>query len=134
MRKLASIYFEKVHPYYGFLHKESFLENMNLRWLNVSAFEPYDVVLCGVAAMGYLFSQKKAVAAELHLVESARSALEQSSASGLPSLTMICGWTLRLAYLRHTASPHSAWMASCSLLHLIEASGFIWIHHRGRSS
>ncbi|KAE8148359.1 hypothetical protein BDV25DRAFT_158501 [Aspergillus avenaceus] len=123
MRTLAHVYFQKVHPYYGFLDHETVYKELDHRWLLSSAFEPYDVVLCGVAAMGYLFSHRRAVAAELHLVESARSALEQSSTSGLPSLTMIMGWTLRLAYLRHTASPHGAWMASCSLLHLIEASG-----------
>lgn len=120
---LARIYFGKVNPYYGFIDRDTCFEHLNSRWLRSSAFEPYDVVLCGVAAMGYLFSQRKAVAAEIHLIESARSALEQCSLFGIPSSTVISGWTLRLSYMRLTASPHAAWMASCSLLHLIEASG-----------
>lgn len=123
MVALANIYFDKVNPYYGFIDRDTCFEHLNSRWLRSSTFEPYDVVLCGVAAMGYLFSQRKTVAAELHLIESARSALEQCSLFGIPSSTVISGWTLRLSYMRLTASPHAAWMASCSLLHLIEASG-----------
>ncbi|BCR88157.1 putative C6 transcription factor [Aspergillus chevalieri] len=123
MVALANIYFGKVNPYYGFIDRDICFEHLNSRWLRSSTFEPYDVVLCGVAAMGYLFSQRKAVAAELHLIESARSALEQCSLFGIPSSTVISGWTLRLSYMRLTASPHAAWMTSCSLLHLIEASG-----------
>ncbi|KAK9350308.1 hypothetical protein V1523DRAFT_96961 [Lipomyces doorenjongii] len=46
--------------------------------------------------------------------------------SGIPFLDIITGWALRLAYLRLTASPHTAWMASCSLLHMIEAAGLHW--------
>lgn len=123
MVELARIYFSKVNPYYGFIDRDTCFEHLSSRWLRSSTFEPYDVVLCGVAAMGYLFSQKKAVPAELRLIESARSDLEQCSLYGIPSSTVISGWTLRLSYMRLTASPHTAWMASCSLLHLIEASG-----------
>ncbi|KAJ6018318.1 hypothetical protein N7451_001697 [Penicillium sp. IBT 35674x] len=121
---LAKIYFDKVDPYYGFIDRTTFFAGLDSRWSRESKLEPYDAILCGVAAMGYLFSRRRAIAAELHLVESARSTLEQFSMSGLPSLTIISGWALRLAYLRLTSSPHTAWMASCSLLHLIEASGF----------
>ncbi|KAJ6084668.1 hypothetical protein N7486_011468 [Penicillium sp. IBT 16267x] len=119
---VANIYFDKVDPYYGYIDRATFFAGLDSRWSRESVLEPYDAVLCGVAAMGYLFSRRKAIAAELHLVESARSTLEQCSMSGIPSLTIISGWALRLAYLRLTSSPHTAWMASCTLLHLIEAS------------
>ncbi|GIK06624.1 hypothetical protein Aspvir_002274 [Aspergillus viridinutans] len=112
-----------VAPCYGFIDQDSCFEYIPSRWHRPSAFEPYDVVLCGVAAMGYLFSQRKAVAAELHLVESAKSALEQRSGGEIPPLMLITGWALRVSYLRLTASPHTAWLASCTLLHLIDASG-----------
>jgi hypothetical protein len=123
MSALAHTYFDKVAPYYGFVDRDTCFEYIRSRWHRPSAFEPYDVVLCGVAAMGYLFSRRKAVAAELHLVESAKSALEQRSGGEIPPLVMITGWALRVSYLRLTASPHTAWLASCSLLHLIDASG-----------
>ncbi|KAF7116149.1 hypothetical protein CNMCM5793_004169 [Aspergillus hiratsukae] len=123
MSALAHTYFAKVAPFYGFVDRDICFEYIRSRWHRPSAFEPYDVVLCGVAAMGYLFSRRKAVAAELHLVESAKSALEQRPGGEIPPLMMITGWALRVAYLRLTASPHTAWLASCSLLHLIDASG-----------
>ncbi|KAJ5631931.1 uncharacterized protein N7484_012031 [Penicillium longicatenatum] len=123
MTSLAKVYLDKVDPCYGYIDRATFFANLDLRWSRESTLEPYDAVLCGVAAMGYLFSRRKAIAAELPLVESARSTLEQCSMSGIPSLSIITGWALRLAYLRLISSPHTAWMASCSLLHLVEASG-----------
>ncbi|KAF4187856.1 hypothetical protein CNMCM8927_007536 [Aspergillus lentulus] len=123
MTALTHIYFDKVAPYYGFVDKDSCFEHISSRWDRPSAFEPSDVVLCGVAAMGYLFSRRKAVAAELHLIESAKSALEQRSGGEIPPLMLVTGWALRVSYLRLTASPHTAWLASCSLMHLIDATG-----------
>ncbi|KAF7155417.1 hypothetical protein CNMCM5623_007488 [Aspergillus felis] len=123
MSALTHVYFDKVAPCYGFVDRDSCFEYVRLRWHRPSAFEPCDVVLCGVAAMGYLFSQRKAVAAELHLIESAKSALEQRSGGEIPPLMLLTGWALRVSYLRLTASPHTAWLASCSLMHLIDAAG-----------
>ncbi|KAJ5776558.1 uncharacterized protein N7511_001569 [Penicillium nucicola] len=120
---LARVYFEKVDTYYGFIDQETFFGYLDSRWSSQTTVTPYDAVLCGVAAIGYLFTRKKPVAAELHLAESARTTLEQFSMSGIPSLALITGWALRLFYLRFTSTPHIAWMASCSVLHLIEASG-----------
>ncbi|PLB49679.1 putative C6 transcription factor [Aspergillus steynii IBT 23096] len=130
MEALADVYFEKVDPYYGFIDRNSCYEHLNSRWSHPSPFEPYDVVLCGVAAMGYLFSARKPLNAEHLLVESARSSLKRCCAFGIHSLATISGWTLRLSYLRLTGTPHVAWMSSCSLLHLMEAAGF----HIGPSS
>lgn len=123
MTALAHMFFDKVAPYYGFVDRDSCFEHIRSRWDRPTGFEPYDIVLCGVAAMGCLFSQRKAAAAELHLVESAKSALEQRSQCEIPPLILITGWALRVSYLRLTASPHTAWLASCSLMHLIDASG-----------
>ncbi|KAF4232511.1 hypothetical protein CNMCM8980_009546 [Aspergillus fumigatiaffinis] len=123
MTALTHVYFDKIAPYYGFIDKEICFEYVSSRWDRPSASEPSDVILCGVAAMGYLFSRRKAVAAELHLIESAKSALKQRSGGEIPPLMLITGWALRVSYLRLTASPHTAWLASCSLMHLIDASG-----------
>lgn len=139
MISLATIFFEKVDPCYGFIERDTLLQHVNKRWLNsvtpnsasspsirstaASKSDPYDSVLCGVAGFGYLFSRREAPAAEHQLVESARLILEQSLLSDSPSVAIVTGWVLRVAYLRMTASPHSAWMASCSLMHMVEAAG-----------
>lgn len=129
MRRLATIYFEKVDPCYAFLDRKNVFLRIAKRWgclqLPIDSTEnSYDCVLCGLAAFGYLFSQREIIASELRLVETARMLLDKSVVtSETPSVDTVTGWVLRAAYLRMTASPHAAWMASCTLMHLIEAAG-----------
>lgn len=120
---LAQVYFDKVDPCYGFIEQSVFYERLNTRWQLSPAPQVYDSVLCGVAALGCLFSQQSATVTELHLVRTARSCLEMHHLTGPPCLDLLTGWTLRSMYLRLTDSPHSTWMASSTLMHLIEASG-----------
>ncbi|CAI7604382.1 unnamed protein product [Penicillium glandicola] len=129
MQRLAAIYFEKVDPCYTFLDRKMTFARIAKRWESSSspidsAAQPYDAVLCGVAAFGYLFSRREIKATELELTETARILLDKSMlAAETPSVDIVTGWVLRAAYLRMTASPHAAWMASCTLMHLIEAAG-----------
>ncbi|KAI9374941.1 hypothetical protein BJX61DRAFT_540335 [Aspergillus egyptiacus] len=128
MRSLASIFFDRVDPCYPFVDRDTLLRQVSRRWLRATSeslgFGPYDAVLCGVAAFGCLFSRRRATPTELQLVESARSILEQSLQSEPVSpVETVTGWVLRVAYLRMTTTAHAAWMASCSLMHLIEATG-----------
>ncbi|KAJ5512372.1 hypothetical protein N7463_001924 [Penicillium fimorum] len=129
MRRLAAIYFDKVDLCYTFLDRKTIFTRIAKRWESSSSpidstEHPYDAVLCGVAAFGYLFSRREIIAPELQLVETARILLDKSIlAAEIPSVDIVTGWVLRAAYLRMTASPHAAWMASCTLMHLIEAAG-----------
>ncbi|KXG49792.1 Transcription factor [Penicillium griseofulvum] len=129
MRRLAAIYFEKVDSCYTFLDRKMVFTRIAKRWDSSSspidsAEHPYDAVLCGVAAFGYLFSRREIIAMELRLIDTARILLDKSIlAAETPSVDIVTGWVLRAAYLRMTASPHAAWMASCTLMHLIEAAG-----------
>lgn len=130
MRRLAAIYFEKVDPCYAFLDRKIVLARIAHRWTVSTgpaadlAERPYDAVLCGVAAFGFLFSQREMLPAEQWVVENARMTLEKTVlCAQSPSVDTIAGWVLRAAYLRMTASPHAAWMASCTLMHLVEAAG-----------
>ncbi|KAJ5182700.1 hypothetical protein N7492_000316 [Penicillium capsulatum] len=126
MRLLAAVYFEKVDPCYAFLDQESVLAHIQQRWTEPiePREQPYDAVLCGIAAFAYLFSRFEILPIELQMVETARGILEKSVlCADTPSIHTVTGWVLRTAYLRMTASPHAAWMASCTLMHLIEAAG-----------
>uniref|UniRef100_A0A8H7N1G1 Transcription factor domain-containing protein n=1 Tax=Bionectria ochroleuca TaxID=29856 RepID=A0A8H7N1G1_BIOOC len=100
-----------------------FYERLEARWRTPLANNVYDGVLFGVAALGSLFSQRNTTITELHLVESARSVLDLHQISEAPSVDLVTGWVLRVIYMRMTASPHSTWIASSTLIHLIEASG-----------
>ncbi|KAE8313037.1 hypothetical protein BDV41DRAFT_274761 [Aspergillus transmontanensis] len=129
IKLLAATFFEKVDPCYGFIDRDHLFRQLGRRWLPPSTetalpYGPYDAVLCGVAAFGYLFSRRQAPQTELQLAEAARLILDQHMLSETPSsVDIVTGWVLRVAYLRTTAAPHAAWMASCSLMHLIEATG-----------
>ena len=123
MRSLAQVYFDKVDPCYGFIDQEQFFAKLTARWGSTQTPDIYDSVLSGVAAIGCLFSQRNATITELHLVRSARACLDSHHLSGPPPIDLLTGWTLRVSYLRMTDSPHPTWVASSTLMHLVEASG-----------
>ena len=125
IRSLAQVYFEKADPCYGFIDHRRFFERLDRRWKSPLTPDIYDSVLGGVAAIGCLFSQRNATITELHLVRSARSDLDSHHLSGPPSIDLLTGWTLRVVYLRLIDSPHSTWIASSTLMHLVESSGLL---------
>lgn len=129
MEELARLYFAKVDPCYGFIEHDSFERRMRARWTNLNNTEPvaFDAVLCGIAALGFLFSRRDVIDAELDLIETAKSVLEQSM-SVHPSVDIVTAWLLRVAYMRMTAPAHAAWMASCILMHTLEAAGIHSTH------
>ncbi|KAK6840395.1 hypothetical protein PG995_016149 [Apiospora arundinis] len=130
MKVLAQVYFDKLDPCYGFIDKQQFFLRLESRWESGSESSVYDSVLGGVAALGCLFSQRNATATELHLVQSARSILDTYIFSGSVSIDLLTGWLLRTVHLRLTDSPHATWIASSTLMHLIEALG---LHSNGES-
>lgn len=122
MSYLARIYFQKIHHTYSFIDADELDQHMRRRWAQSSAPDPIDAVLCGVAALGCLFSQVHADGTEPNLVESAKRMLEQSF-SDSPTVANISGWLLRVIYLRLAGTHYPAWMASCTVLHMLEAAG-----------
>ncbi|KAJ5436328.1 hypothetical protein N7445_007213 [Penicillium cf. griseofulvum] len=124
MRTLAHVYFSKIGPCYGFINSFRFYERLDARWQSPTESDLYDSVLGGVAALGCLFSQRNMTITELHLVGSALSILNTHVLSGTPPVDLLLGWTLRVIYMRMTDLPHSTWMASSKLMHLVEAAGF----------
>jgi hypothetical protein len=125
MRQLAEIYFSKVDPCYGFIDRQVFLQRLDARWSSSGSGRSgiYDSVLAGVAALGLLFSERSASATELQLIENAKSILESYDGYAPPSLDLITGWVLHVVYMRMTAAPYSTWLASSTIMHLIEAAG-----------
>ncbi|KXL46868.1 hypothetical protein M433DRAFT_23721 [Acidomyces richmondensis BFW] len=128
MESLAMIYLDKVDPCYGFIDREMLARRLSARWTaQHSEIDAYDAVLCGIAALGFLFSRRIAVEMEMDVVETAKHILEGRT-DIQPGLAVVTGWMLRVAYLRMTASPHVAWTASCTLMHLVEAAGLTAPH------
>ncbi|KAJ5973637.1 hypothetical protein N7481_010847 [Penicillium waksmanii] len=123
IQALALTYFQKIDPCYGFLDQQLFFERLNQRWQSPLLPDIFDSVIAGVGALGCLFSQRNATITEVHLIRTARSTLDMHHLLGPPSIDLLNGWALRSIYLRMTDSPHSTWMASSTLMHLLEASG-----------
>ncbi|KAJ5716359.1 hypothetical protein N7493_008270 [Penicillium malachiteum] len=128
MNRLANTFFEKVDPCYPFLEREDIISRIAERWEQsdprYGLEQPCDAVFYGIAAFGHLFSCREILRLEHLSILAAHKILQKSVlGSEIPSIDMITGWVLRAAYLRMTASPHAAWMASCTLMHLIEATG-----------
>lgn len=124
METLTDVYYTKFDPCYGFVDRRDLEESITSRWMTHFYDEemPRDAELCAIAAIGCLFSSVQPLMIESDAVESARTILERTKFD-TPSLTSIRAWVLRVAYLRMTGKPHKAWMASCILMHMVEASG-----------
>ncbi|KAI1339533.1 hypothetical protein F5Y15DRAFT_75770 [Xylariaceae sp. FL0016] len=122
MAALTDTYFDQVDPVYGFIDRRAFEQHVRNRWVAPGGEHPYDAVLCGVAALGFLFSRVHSSTEEREVADVARSILQRTM-NDVPCVTAITGWILRVAYLRMTGTPHAAWMASSMLMHMVEAAG-----------
>ncbi|KAM0563025.1 hypothetical protein ACHAPJ_001869 [Fusarium lateritium] len=122
MESLNTVYFEKMDPIYGFINRDETTRLIQDRWAGLMYEQSQDAVLCGIAAIGCLFSQVEPLPVELDLIESARFILEHTM-SDSPSSIGVTGWILRVVYLRIAGTPHTAWMASSILMHMLEAAG-----------
>lgn len=128
MKFLTAVYFEKIDPYYPFLDRKEISHRITETWVPSTSvapvpFTPYEGILCGVAALGSLFSRRESNNTENQLLETARAILESHLCFHAPSIDLITAWVLRVSYLRIAGIPHLAWIASCTLMHLMEASG-----------
>ncbi|KIW32639.1 uncharacterized protein PV07_04169 [Cladophialophora immunda] len=124
MEVLTAVYFQDVHSVYGFLDEDSIRRQIATRWRESATPRSHDCVesiLCGIAALGCLFS-KQPLSLELQLQKSAEAALGQSVLLPTPSTDDVVAWLLRVIYLRLTASPHITWMATCTMMHVLEAA------------
>ncbi|KAI9643531.1 hypothetical protein NHQ30_008150 [Ciborinia camelliae] len=124
MQRLANHYFETTHQIFGIFKRDLFDRKIEERWgINFNNSDPHDPILCGVAALGSLFSGGNPSPAEASLVELAKMALETTSVLNYPSRHHVVAWVLRTLFLRCTACPHAAWIASCTTMHIIESVG-----------
>ena len=122
---MAHVYFDKVDPCYGFIDRDAFFKGLDERWQYPTGPDIHDSVISGVAALGCLFSQRTATITEMYLAHATKNILDSRHLSGPPCLEFLTGWVLRVIYLRLTDTPHATWIASSTLMHLLEASGFL---------
>ncbi|KAG4438222.1 hypothetical protein IFR05_006295 [Cadophora sp. M221] len=123
IEKLSESYFTTIHQLYGFLNRQVFDAKIEERWNMIYVPDPYDSILCGVAALGSQYLGEPSKSLEIALVDCAKRMLEITSASNTPSYENAASWTLRTIYLRSTTQPYAAWITSCTAMLTIDGLG-----------
>ena len=118
-------YFEAVNPLYGILNQDDFIQRCVAFWSLRGLRTEFEAVICGVISLGSLFSNGNPCTMESELVQHSKLLLESciSQPPALVSLDHVAAWILRSLYLRLTTRPHLSWLASCTTMHLAEATG-----------
>ena len=123
MYTMANFYFEHVHVLYGFLDKEWVLKQMSLRWAQPEMCRAPDHMFAGIAALGSLWTNSPVTIDVPAIMDSAKKALDNTSMMQPATLEDVQSWLLRGLYLRTTDHPHATHMATCVIMHLVEATG-----------
>lgn len=79
-----------------------------------------DAIMCGIAAIGSLFSDTKDMALETALEQNVRAILDAHAEDEHHLPEAACAWLLRTLYLRASKVPHACWHASCIVMHACE--------------
>ncbi|KAK4864767.1 hypothetical protein LT330_001390 [Penicillium expansum] len=82
----------------------------------------FGAVAAGVAALGSFLSPNRHPR-ESDLVQYAKAILDDPASMRLLGIDHIIAGGLRVLYLRATTRPNTAWVASCTVMHLCEAVG-----------
>ncbi|KAJ5871989.1 uncharacterized protein N7529_004342 [Penicillium soppii] len=82
----------------------------------------FGAIAAGVAAVGSFLSSVR-YSHESDLLQYAKAILDDPASMRMLSVDHIIAWGMRLFYLRATTRPSSAWVASCTLMHLCEVVG-----------
>lgn len=120
MSQLAEAFFSKVDRCYGFLDKDGVEQAIQQRWSSTGNSTLYDAVLCGVAAVGNVFSNLQDFITETAIFSLVKWLLSNSEEVTVDSAL---AWVLRTVYLRVAGRPEEAWMSSCTALHMVDAAG-----------
>lgn len=93
------------------------------RWHNQQQIDDYDAVILGVAALGSFFCKVNPHPNEEVFVQRSQSILDGRGHLSSPDTATVAAWILRTLYLRLTTRPNSAWLASATTMHMVEATG-----------
>jgi hypothetical protein len=93
-QRLVEVFFAAVHPVFDFMDRESFTELWRSRYILHNEKRDVDAIICGVAALGSLFtigSQQSSHPHEAELVNLAKIHLESTSTLSSPSEDHVTG-------------------------------------------
>lgn len=153
----SKVYFERIHPVYGFLSRDQFTYYLTKAYAtrteaeakyvlddrdaytddvtNTYEVQKFTPVICGVIALGSLFSRSDNSAftsmSSVDRVQLEGIAFSKATdillypqiediASNDAGVYHVMGWALRILYLRAAASPQQAWLACCRTMNIVD--------------
>ncbi|PYH43065.1 putative C6 transcription factor [Aspergillus saccharolyticus JOP 1030-1] len=120
-------YIRVLHPLFNFLDPEELRQRAEDHWHGMPQGPSFEAVISGVIALGLLFRspslERPKRETEPWMVQHAKSILEDSVVGRLPTVEQVAAYILRTLYVRSTSRPHLAWLNSCTMMHLVEATG-----------
>ncbi|RFU75138.1 n-terminal binuclear zn cluster-containing [Trichoderma arundinaceum] len=122
-RRYADVYFAIVDVQFHLFDKQKFLHKCDSFFNSGNQDLILSAVIGSVVSLGSLFSYRNGHPLESQIVRHVKDILEDSTFSRLPSIDQVNAWILRTLYLRSTTRPHLTWLASCNVMHLVEAVG-----------
>ncbi|KAJ5367693.1 hypothetical protein N7541_001634 [Penicillium brevicompactum] len=123
IRGQLDYYFLTIHPVFGFLDESLIYKRCEKHWHKEPQSPDFEAIIAGLAALTCLFNSFTGPDEETWLALHAKEILEDPFVSRFPSVDQVAGWILRTIYLRSTTRPHVAWICSCTMMHLVEATG-----------
>lgn len=122
-KRYTDIYFATVDVPFHLFDKQKFLQQCDTYFNRRNQDLMLGALIGAVVSLGSLFAFRQGHHLEPQIVKHVKDVLEDSTFSRLPSIDQVNAWILRTLYLRSTTRPHLTWLASCTVMHLVEAVG-----------
>ncbi|KAJ5675040.1 uncharacterized protein N7477_004974 [Penicillium maclennaniae] len=119
----SNVYFSAIGPIGDYMDPRIYAQRCRSYYQGAgSTAVAFGAVAAGVAAFGSFLSPTR-YPRESDLLQYAKAILDDPASMRMLSIDHIIAWGMRLFYLRATTRPSSAWVASCTLMHLCEVVG-----------
>lgn len=119
----SNVYFSTVGPIIDYMDPRIYAQRCRDYYHDSgNTVVAFGAVAAGVAALGSFLSSTR-YPRESDLVQYAKSILDDPASTRMPGIDHIIAWGMRVLYLRTTTRPSSAWVASCTVMHICEMVG-----------
>ncbi|PYI01664.1 putative C6 transcription factor [Aspergillus sclerotiicarbonarius CBS 121057] len=123
VKSLIDVYISTIHPVFKFLDESQLYQQGEEHWHRKPQGSNFEAVISGVIGLASLFKGALGQEREMRIVRHAKDILEDYYVARSPSIEQVAAWILRTIYVRATSRPHIAWLCSCTMMHLVEATG-----------
>lgn len=121
----SAIYFHSLAPIGDLLDSKTYAKRCHDYYHDVGGGVnrlTFGAIAAGVAALGSFLSRNRHPR-EADLVRYTKTILDDPMSMRMLCIDHVVAWGMRVLYLRATSRPNNAWIASCTLMHLVEAIG-----------